>query len=181
MKPAIYENLEYKPKAVIFDIDGVISNSSERFKRIDLRAFDRKDVNSFIDSIKEYNKDCEGDLRIEEGFELLEFYASKYKIFFITARGEMGWDATYDWLVKNIPESIKDNFTLYMHQECYENFEFTDQEEHAEFKRKVALEILKSYDIVWAIDDSINNINAYLSIGIPVLHMTIPSLGRVLV
>ena len=48
-------------KAIIFDLDGVLADSSTRFKRLDLQAFDNKDVEAFKQSVILYNLDCYND------------------------------------------------------------------------------------------------------------------------
>ena len=139
----VFKTAKKKPKALIFDIDGVVCDSSERFKRIDLEAFKNKDKNAFIKSLKEYNKDCVGDIIIDKGLDLLYMLESNYKpyrVFFVTARGSYGYDPTLDWLKdENIWD---DNYELIMQPEDFDDWEFTTQKDHAEFKKNVAKEKL---------------------------------------
>lgn len=171
-----------KKKAIIFDLDGCIVDSSQRFKRLDLDAFDKKDKKAAIKSIAEYNKDCEGDLVIDKGVDLLYMLESNYRpnrVFFVTARGSYGFDPTLNWLKE---ENIwDDNYELIMQPEDFDNWEFSTQADHAEFKKKVAKEIMKDYDVVFAVDDSEDNCKAYASLGIPTIKFIYPVLGRVLV
>jgi len=39
-------------KALIFDIDGVVADSSQRFKRLNLDAFTRQDAKAWIKSVE---------------------------------------------------------------------------------------------------------------------------------
>ena len=176
----IFEQVQ-KPKAVIFDIDGVICDSSERFKRIDTDAFERRDKKAFAKSIKNYNSDCVGDRVISTGISILNHYAVDHKIFFITARGSEGYAPTLNWLKQNCPWFDQNDSVLIMQPEDTNDIQFSSQFDHAEYKKREAMKILENYDVIYAIDDSIDNIRAYHSLGIPTLHITIPNLGRVLV
>jgi len=57
-------------KALIFDIDGVVADSSQRFKRLNLDAFTRQDAKAWIKSVEWYNADCRGDEVIDLGVDL---------------------------------------------------------------------------------------------------------------
>ena len=48
-----------KPTGIIFDLDGVLVDSSKRFQRIDLDAFQRRDKDKFVQSLRNYLADCE--------------------------------------------------------------------------------------------------------------------------
>ena len=43
----MYDNCKLKPKAVIFDLDGVLVNSAERFKRLDMDAYNKRNKKNF--------------------------------------------------------------------------------------------------------------------------------------
>ena len=80
-----------KPRAIIMDLDGVLVDSSERFKRLDLDAFENRDKLTYMKSVKDYSKDCVGDIVIPDGFNLLKSLVElSPNIFFVTARGETG-------------------------------------------------------------------------------------------
>lgn len=175
-----------KKKALIFDIDGVVCDSSERFKRIDLYAFGQLDRAKFVESIKSYNQDCEGDLVLESGKKLLHSLLNGFevdKVFFITARGDGGFGPTLKWLEENM--DLKTHmFELWMQPEDLSNidaYEFSTEQDHARQKMKMAEEIMKSYDVVCAVDDSAYNVWAYFNLGIPSLRFLAPNLGRVLI
>ena len=74
-----------KPKAIIFDIDGVLAKKSpER----DYRDYDKVD----------------SDSPIGHTFELLKYYIQQrdIKIIFITGRKEYCYEKTFSWISKNI-------------------------------------------------------------------------------
>lgn len=172
-----------KQTALVFDIDGVICDSSKRFKRLNLNAYNRRDKNAFIKSLQWYQADCRGDKVIKEGVELLSALIEHYfptKVFFITARGEGGYSPTLGWLKKETPWN--ENFELIMHPETLDDeFEFKSPQIHADWKKNTTSKIMENYDILFAVDDSEDNIKAYNSLNIPVLKFAAPNLGRVLV
>ena len=173
-----------KQKAIIYDLDNVLVKSEARFKRIDLDAYEKQDKERYIQSILEYSKDCEGDEPIDCGIDLLTALTNLYKpdkIFFITARGIANYHPTLQWLKD---ENIWDNkCSLIMRDEKLdlENFKFTSQDIDAEYKRLEAMEIMKNYDVLMAVDDSLINCEAFASLGIPTIHFIIPGLGRALI
>jgi hypothetical protein len=173
--------MEQKPKAIIFDLDGVLVDSSERFKRLDMDAFMKRNKKAFVKSVREYNSDCEGDKIIETGFNLLNYYAQDHKVFFITARGSEGHAPTLKWLRQNFDRFDDCEAELIMFPEDTNHFKFATQFDHAEYKKEQAKKILENYNVVMAIDDSIDNVRGFISLGIPTLHLTVPTLGRVLV
>jgi predicted secreted acid phosphatase len=170
-----------KPKAVIFDIDGVICDSSKRFQRLDMDAWNKKNKKAFVQSLRNYNSDCAGDIPIITGISLLNYYAVDHKIFFITARGSEGYAPTQNWLKAHFPKFEENESVLIMQPEDTNNFKFSTQFDHAEYKKREAAKILEQYDVIFAIDDSDLNCRGYQSLNIPTLLFTIPNLGRVLV
>jgi FMN phosphatase YigB (HAD superfamily) len=170
-----------KQKAIIFDLDGVLIDSSKRFKRIDLEALESQDKEKFVKSLEWYNSDCRGDQVIDLGVDLLDWMVKFYnidKVFLITARGAGGYESTLQFLKdENIWEH---NFELIMQPEDLSNFEFSSQIDHATFKKLEAIKIMNHYEIVYAVDDSEYNVNAYASLKIPTIKFILP-LGRLLV
>ncbi len=175
--------LELKRTAIIFDIDGVVCDSSSRFKRLNIDAYIKKDKKAFANSIKWYEMDCEGDTIIESGVKLLESLTNTLnisKVFFITARGEGGREPTMRWLSDS--GIIRESDELIMHPEALdEEFEFKTPAVHANWKKQEAEKIMKQYNVLFAVDDSEDNINAYSSLGITCIKFISPMLGRVLV
>lgn len=170
-----------KPKAIIFDLDGVLVDSSSRFKRLNLDAYNRKDSTAYIKSVTWYNADCRGDVVIDLGLDLLHMLITFYKpekVFFITARGSGGHTPTLNWLKE---ENIWDGSSvLVTRPENYEHYEFETQADHAEYKKATAKKIMQDYDIIYAVDDSEFNVQAFASLGIPTIKFMVP-VGRVLV
>jgi len=189
MLPKLLEITKSKPQAIIFDLDGVLVDSSERFKRLDLSAFDNRDKSAYIESVRQYSKDCVGDIVIPEGLNLLKSLVEfSPNIFFVTARGETGRNPTLDWMNDNICDPmILDksnkvfNWSLIMHPENLDNYDFSTQHDHAEYKKKEAKKLMEQYEIIYAVDDSWLNCEAFISLDITTLHFVKPNLGRVLV
>ena len=167
--------------AIIFDLDGCLADSSKRFKRLDLEAFEKRDVEAFKKSVILYNEDCDGDEVIDLGVDLFIWMVSFYKpdrVFFLTARGEGGRESTMNWLKD---ENIWDeNCELIMHTEDYDNITFQSAIDHANYKFNTTKNLMGDYEIIYAVDDSETNCQAYISLGIPTLKFSVP-IGRVLV
>lgn len=180
-----------EPKAIIFDIDGVVCDSSERFKRIKWEfatEFNKtqslESLKKYINSIKDYNRDCDGDELIEFGRDLLYNFIQKYDnttVFFITARGISAFDNTFNWLKKHGLIDTEDK--LYMYPENFESKDYkpVGAKEHAQWKADIVKQLMKQYQIVCAVDDSKDNCDAYKELGVPVLHFYYPLEGSVLV
>jgi len=133
-----------KPIGIIFDIDGCISESSKRFSKLDITAALSGDKAKYIESIREYDKDCFEDSIIEPGLDLLIALTNFYnpeKIFFITARGGGNRGPALQWLKdENIWD---DKCELIMREEDLDvnNFQITFQEDHAIYKQETAREL----------------------------------------
>jgi HAD superfamily hydrolase (TIGR01509 family) len=168
-----------KQKAIIFDLDGVLVASEKRFKRLDLNAFERKDKKAFVKSIEHYNADCRSDLVIDPGVDLLVALTDFYKpdrVFLLTARGDGGAKATLNWLKK---ENLWDsNYQLIMRPEDLDNFEFTNQQDHAIYKKRVTNELMKVYDILVCVDDNPLNCQAFRDLGLVTIQFNSPGIGR---
>jgi hypothetical protein len=67
-----------------------------------------------------------------------------------------------------------------MQPEDFDNYHFYTQSDHASYKKKEALKIMENYEIVYAVDDSEDNVQAYRDLKIPTLKFCVP-IGRVLV
>ena len=68
-----------------------------------------------------------------------------------------------------------------MHPENLDNYDFFTQHDHAKYKKKEAKKLMEQYEIIYAVDDSWLNCEAFISLGITTLHFVKPNLGRVLV
>ena len=173
-----------KKRALIFDLDGVLVDSSFRFKRLDLEAIKNKDTKAFVKSIHWYNSDCDGDSIIETGAQFLWSLCNYYhpeKVFFITARGQGGYEPTLRFLKeRNIfgPDHWQNE--LIMNPEDLDNFDF-ERLDHAAWKGSVAKELMNEYNILLAVDDGEQNCQEFFKLGIPVLKFMMPGLGKVLI
>jgi len=169
-----------KLKAIIVDLDGCLVNSHQRFKRLNLKAYENQDKEAFVNSIKHYNNDCRGDKVIDLGLDLFDWLVTYYKpdhIFFLTARGSGGYNPTIQWLKD---ENIwSDNCTLIMQQENLGDFQFSTQSHHAEYKKQEAMKIMEKYDVLYAVDDDEQNCQAFAELKIPTIHLMLP-LGRMI-
>ena len=178
----MYEKTKIKkPTAIIFDLDGVLCDSSLRFNRIDLKAFRHKDKEKFVASLRHYCLDCEGDKIIPSGAGLLWAlcdYHKPDKVLFITARGIANFDPTMKWLKENniFGADHYDN-ELIMNPEDLDNFEFEDFD-HASWKGKTAAKLAKQYEILIAVDDSEANVRSFVSRNIPTLKFIVPGLDK---
>jgi hypothetical protein len=168
-------------KALIVDLDGVLVDSSQRFKRLNLDAHNRRDSAAWIKSVQWYNADCRGDEVIDLGVDLLDMLCTFYKpdrVFFITARGAGGYKPTLQWLKD---EGIwSEDCYLIMQPEDFDDYQFTTQSDHAVFKKQEAMKLMLDYEILYAVDDSEDNIQAYRDLRIPTLKFNVP-VGRMLV
>jgi FMN phosphatase YigB (HAD superfamily) len=173
-----------KPTAIIFDLDGVLVNSSERFQRIDLEAFRNRDKEKFVASLRHYLSDCEGDVLIESGANLLWSLCAYYKpkkVFFITARGIEGYEPTLQWIKEHNlfgPDEYENE--LIMKPEDLDNFEFENMDDAA-WKGKETAKLMKKYDILLAVDDSEANCSSFHSRGIPTLKFMAPGIGKLII
>jgi hypothetical protein len=118
---------------------------------------------------------------IDLGVDLLDMLCTFYKpdrVFFITARGAGGYKPTLQWLKD---EGIwSEDCYLIMQPEDFDDYQFTTQSDHAVFKKQEAMKLMLDYEIVYAVDDSEDNIQAYRDLRIPTLKFNVPS-GRMLV
>ena len=173
-----------KPTGIIFDLDGVLVDSTERFKRIDLDAFQNKDKDKFVASLKAYSADCKGDKVILSCAQLLSSLCAFYhpeKIFFVTARQDIGYSPTMQWLKENDifgPDTFDNE--LIMNPQSLDDFTFEDFD-HAAWKGQVASDLSKNYNILLAVDDTEANCLAFASRGITTLQFLKPGLGKLVI
>ena len=173
-----------KQKAIIFDLDACIVDSSSRFNKIDLDAFERKDHNTFARSLEKYQENTKGDEVIDDGIDLLVALTNFYKpdrVFFLTARGSGAEKITLNWLKQ---ENIWDsNYQLICRPEDLdsEDYKITDQLDHAKFKKETARKLMETYEILMCVDDSSLNCACFVELGLTTLQFHKANLGRMLV
>jgi phosphoglycolate phosphatase-like HAD superfamily hydrolase len=169
--------MDKKPTAVIFDIDGVLCDSTERHQKIRNDAAGRGDFQTFYKSLLDYSKSTDGDKLIEKGKKLFEDIKESFrpsKIFFITSRGEHGRQPTKKWLEKHglyddeltdlimRPEIRKDKDGIYRSNQKWAS--------DAAYKRDMASGVQSKYKVLLAIDDLKDNCDAFRSLKIPTIQ-----------
>jgi len=166
-----------KKKCLIFDIDGVLCDPSDRQKKyIDFDAKAKGDKKSYYDSIESYNKaDHKKDKVLALGKNLYEWSIQQYqpdKIFIVTARFTDTKFKTKQWLKHY--GFFKDNVILVMRPVVNsEDYETKLQKIHdkSKYKKDVALKIMKEYEILLAVDDKMDNCQEYKKLNIPTIHL----------
>jgi len=175
------------PKICIYDIDGVVVNSQDRYLRSGgTQAMAEKDYNAFRQCLANYNKDTEGDIPLYQSIEILNNLRQTMKIehmVAITARGEEGKGPTLKFLKEHMPWEVNESL-LYMRPSYPEitpgvfwqpgmpKFSSID------YKRKIALELMTKYDILFAVDDHVDIVEMYWELGIYSMCMLVPGVNQ---
>lgn len=122
------------PKAVIFDIDGTLSDNSKR----QLILLENKH------DWKQFFKDMGDDVPNEDIVEMYDLIknSNKYKMFIVSARPNQYRELTEQWLIWNDIEFD----VLYMRPE-------NDQRSDLHVKREILREIQKEHDVRFVFDD----------------------------
>lgn len=168
-----------KQTAIIYDIDGVLVNSSERLKKyIKVECLRANDYWGYARSLLEYSKTVEGDTIIQEGIQLINLLSKGVDhCIGLTSRGEFSREATETFLHPHLDFKIE----LVMRKELFYSLEGDIIDSSARFiaapyKKKMAKSLMALYDIKLAIDDNIELCEMYNSLGIPVLHFMYPGI-----
>lgn len=173
----------FMKNALIFDIDGVVCDSSERLSRYaDSDALERGDYHAFNLSMVEYNKaDLDSDIPIAQGIDLLYALRNHYdiqeinpsRVIFLTARGEESRAKTFDWLKTWVYPTIESS-DLIMRQESHidENGFFCP----VSYKRDEVKKLLENHRISIAVDDHLLICEKYQEIGVAALHVKFPGI-----
>lgn len=171
-----------KPTCIIVDIDGVLCDSSKRFQLIDLDAKKNEEYLKFYQSLQLYNSTTDGDVPIELGFNLLKSFISQFNpdlICYLTARGIPGKVLTMKWLNANgLLLSKKEKLIMRPESGKYSTKSYMKNNHDFEYKKEQAARLLKKYNIILAIDDSLPNCKAFNELGIPTLYFTLPIIGN---
>lgn len=145
-----------KPRAIIIDLDGTLSNSVKRVKFV---SDDPKDYESFYKFIPE-------DKPNEWCKDLVEQYwvNSKKTIIFLTGRPEWTRTMSIEWLREHLAIMLRpeDNTLLFMRADGDYRKDDIIKEEHVK-------NIKKKYDVLFAIDDRMNNCEMFERNGIKAL------------
>jgi len=173
-----------RPRAIIFDIDGVLCDSSKRIaKYADIEALNRGDYNAWRASMARYNATTEEDEVIPSGLRLyraLQIGMFPARFFFVTSRGEDGREPTLIWLQDFINPAIcsEDLIMRPAYVERSPGIYWLPGEpkfDHVVYKRAVLTELRKKYNVILALDDYPDLASMYQEEGVPALHVQWPS------
>lgn len=158
---------------IIFDIDGVLCDSSERERK----TLDKFNVDNLsLEHLHEYHSmPYDEDMVIENGLFLYLAFKNVYKILFLTARNsEWSRKKTLEWLQTNIDNEIEES-QLYMSPApvLIDNIYYRkDGLNSVECKRLNVNQIKSKYNIVMAIDDFSENHKMLVEEGVTALLFT---------
>ena len=176
-----------KSRLIIYDIDGVVANSQARYLRSGGdEALAKKDYNEFRKCMLRYSEDIYDDEPIPTGIEMIEHVRRAYRadrMVALTARGEEGRELTLMWLqehmlwrVKNEDLIMRPAYTEYTPGVYWQEGE--PKFDAVEYKRQVALELMKDFEVIMAFDDHHDISHAYWEIGIPSICLMVPGIDQ---
>ncbi len=172
----------YKPRILLFDLDGVLIDCSERAKRhVDIEALESGDYNRYVASFNDFSQTVDGDCVILEGVELYQILLKGVDaklVGFLTARCESSTRMTQEFLQPYLgdieqrwwfrKQRIPDELGLFWR-------EGDSLFSPAEYKREMIRQIQQEYEIVLAIDDHPDICRMYQEEGIPNLQFRVPN------
>lgn len=141
-------------KYIVFDIDGVLADSSEREQKY-LIGKERKDINWGL-----FYKDVSNDEPIKAGIltaTAFTFYSAGCELVFITGRNESVREQTIDWLSYQLVLD-KEKINLYMRHDG-------DTTTNSKFKESIG-EQLGFENIIIAFDDNGSTVDMWRSHGV---------------
>lgn len=104
----------------VYDLDGCVVDSSNRLKKyVNTAALVAGDLTAYTHSFYDYGQVSDGDVPISKGIMLVQALSEMYHVdclVALTSRGEVGRQATEDWLAANMPWSTGGEL-LVMHRE----------------------------------------------------------------
>jgi hypothetical protein len=179
----------FNPKrenVLIYDLDGCVVNSQERFQRNGgLAALATGEYNEFRKSMIRYATDYYDDEPLQFGIEMLEQMRKQYNVsrmIALTARGEEGRENTMTWLREHMPWEVDGNLEMRPAYTEYEPGVFWKVGEPkfdaVEFKKNFALQAKTKYNVVLAVDDHQDIAHAYWEVGIPAICLMIPGVNQ---
>lgn len=143
--------MKSKPKAIICDLDGTLSNATHRLHHIERRP---KDWNSFFkaqinDPINQWCLDL-----------IQEQAAQGVEVLFVTARPENQSRSTLDWLHKNTSFKVELGRNLFMRPDG-------DRREDVIIKSEIYEDLIKEqFEVIMAVDDKKSIIQMWTTHGI---------------
>lgn len=173
-------------KLLIFDIDGVVCDSSVRLSKYsDESALVRGDYNAFRASMHAYGlASVEDDVPIAPGIDLFHSLRNFYnpeRVIFLTSRGGVGRVNTLKWLRDYVvPDFSGEDLIMRPVDIEYEPGVFWREGDMkfsaTDFKRWEVLRLLGDYDVMMAVDDHLPICEMYESLGINALHVKFPGI-----
>lgn len=157
MQPGNDHVTEKRRKAVIYDLDGTVVDSTARImKYLDLDAKARGDHEAYRKSHIGYASTTEGDVVIPSGVRLVQALIQAHNAvpIALTSRGNDGRGPTLRFLQQHMPWIVRDWF-LYMRPERRDDP--TDslwRGTHAEVKAWALDSIEKEFEVIAVIDDN---------------------------
>jgi len=146
-----------KQPAIIIDLDGTLCNIEHRLKFLDRKTYGKDYYKMFWDELPKdsVNLWCKS---------IIEAYTSKdpkIVVIFLTGRHIDVQEKTTTWLRDNL--TLNFFHTLFMRPD--------HSWDVIEYKRKVFVEQIKqNYDVIFAIDDDIDVIKMWSSLGVSYLY-----------
>lgn len=146
------EKLTIKPRAIIFDIDGVLSDPSRRIK-----FAKEKDWDSF-------NGLAYADYPFKETCSICRSLAKDFEIIFLTGRPEKYISQTVKWLHENVFLLRQQRIHLIMRPTG-------DFRKSSEFKLSEYLKLKEDYRIIAAFDDNEHVVEMYREQGLTIFAL----------
>ncbi len=141
-----------KPRAVIWDLDGTLSDDRARAHFVEVEAGRSRDWRSYFDAIDE-------DPPIAASMEVLRaLHAAGLRVVFLTGRPEYTRPKTERWLQAN---GLTEYDTLLMRPEG-------ERRPAGVFKGEVVDELRREYELVCAFEDRIDVADSLREAGVPV-------------
>lgn len=148
----LFSTADLQPdRAVIFDIDGVLSDAAGRQHFLELG---RRDWTAFFEA-------CGSDPVIEEVATLMALLASDLQVILLTGRPQRVQPQTVAWLERY---GLRWDVLIMRH--------WNDYEQVTDFKRGVVMDLRdRGFDILLAFEDDPSNHQMYRDEGIPCVYL----------
>lgn len=146
------EKLSIKPKAIIFDIDGVLSDPSRR-----IEYAKKKDWDTF-------NGLSAADYPFKDACSVCRSLSKDFEIVFLTGRPEKFRTQTVKWLQENVFLTYQRRINLLMRQDG-------DLRKSSEFKLFELNKLKENYRIIAAFDDNEHVVKMYREQGITIFAL----------
>lgn len=146
------EKLSIKPKAIIFDIDGVLSDPSRRIEFAKKKEWDT------------FNGLAAADYPFKETCSICRSLSKDFEIIFLTGRPEKFRTQTIKWLNENVFLLQQKRINLLMRPEG-------DLRKSSEFKLSELNTLKDNYRIIAAFDDNEHVVKMYREQGVTIFAL----------